>query len=183
VYTQNNPKTGADIWLLADPSKPSAQRKPVPVLRTPSIESQGQISPDGKWLAYYSNESGTGQVYLRRFGGLSPASDTRWQISSSNVLGGQPRWRADGKELFYLDFFVGLQRFKIMSVPIGVTSNPAETPKPLLEFQSTATLPQANVFNYAPAADGQRFLVSAYATEAHPSLEVILNWGRTSSGK
>ena len=103
VYTENNPKTGADIWLLADPSKPSAEPKPVPLLRTPSIESQGQISPDGKWLAYVSNESGTAQVYLRPFGGCLLPPDTTWQVSNSSVGGIEPRWRADGKELFYLE--------------------------------------------------------------------------------
>jgi hypothetical protein len=53
----------------------------------------------------------------------------------------------------------------------------------LFEFQALVTVPQANVFLYSPSANGQRFLINVYATEAQPSLEVILNWGRTPSGK
>jgi len=179
VYTEVNPKTGADIWLLADPSKPSAELKSVPLLRTPATESQGQISPDGKWLAYVSNESGRSQVYLRPFGGLSSGSDTRWQVSSVNST--EPRWRADGKELFFL---TGAgQQAKVMAVLIGPAPNPTGTPAPLFEFQSLGTIVQSNAFRYSPAADGQRFLVNAYATPVQPSIEVILNWGSTSSDK
>jgi serine/threonine protein kinase len=180
VYTELNPKTGADIWLLADPSKPSADRKPVPLLRTPSLESQGQISPDGKWLAYVSNESGAEQVYLRPFAGAAPTSDTKAQVST--VQGREPRWRGDGKELFYLES-TGNRRFKMMSVPIGTATNPAGTPKLVFEFQSNSTVVEANEFLYSPAADGQRFLINVFATDEQPSLEVILNWGRTASGK
>jgi Tol biopolymer transport system component len=179
VYTENNPKTGADIWLLPDPSKSSAERKPVKLLGESFNESQGQISPDGKWLAYYSDESGTSQIYLRPFNGISPASDTKWQLSTSGAPSQEPRWRADGKELFYLEVVRGTRRIKLMSVPIGAVPNPAGTPKLLFEFQSLTTVPQENIFTYSPAADGQRFLINVYATEAQPSLELILNWGKT----
>ena len=155
--------------------------KPVPLLHTTANESQGQISPDGKWLAYYSDESGTGQIYLRPFAGASPPPDTKWQVSTAPGI--EPRWRADGKELFYLEPVTGTPRFKVMSVPIGAAPNPAGTPRLLFEFRSQATVPQANAFLYSPAADGQRFLINVFATEAQPSLEVILNWGRTPSGK
>ena len=183
VYTENDPKTGADLWLLPDPSNASAvARKPVPLLRTPFNESQGQISPDGKWLAYFSNESGDlGQVYLRPFAGASPTPDTKWQVST--VRGREPRWRADGSELFYLENITGSWRFKIVSVPIGAAPNPVGTPKPLFEFQTITTVQQQNSFAYSPSADGQRFLISVYATESQPSLEVILNWGKTAGAK
>lgn len=101
VYTEVDPKTGGDIWLLPDPSKRSADRNPLAWLRTPAIESQGQISPDGRWLAYCSDESGRLQVYLRPFTGAAPAPDTTWPVSA--VSGREPRWRADGKELFYVE--------------------------------------------------------------------------------
>jgi eukaryotic-like serine/threonine-protein kinase len=125
-----------------------------------------------------SNESGDVHVYLRPFSGASPASDQRWQLSS--VPSWEPRWRADGKELFFL---TGGYKVRLMAVPIGALPNPVGTPTPLFGFQSTATVPQANSFRYAPAADGQRFLVNAEITDAPPSLEVILNWGQTASGK
>jgi Tol biopolymer transport system component len=180
IYTENDPKTGSDIWILADPSKPPAGHKPVALLRTTATESQGQISPDGKWLAYYSDESGTGQINLRPFAGASPP-ETKWQVSTA--LSREPRWRADSKELFYLEPVRGTPRIKVMSVLIGAAPNPAGTPKPLFEFRSRTVVPQQNVFRYSPAADGQRFLIAVFATEAEPSLEVIQNWGRTPSGK
>ena len=149
-------------------------------LRTPAIESQGQISPDGRWLAYCSDESGRLQIYLRPFAGAAPAPDTKWQVST--VAGREPRWRADGKELFYVESVTGTSRVKVMSVPIGPAPNPAGMPKLLFEFQAFLTVPQANVFVYSPSADGQRFLINVPSTETRPSLEVILNWGQTQSG-
>ena len=66
VYTENDPKTGADIWLLGGPSKPVAERKPVAWLRTPAMESQGQISPDGRWLAsWWTSQAGSRFTYGR----------------------------------------------------------------------------------------------------------------------
>jgi serine/threonine protein kinase len=181
VYTVNSPKTGADIWLFSDPLKPLADHKPVPRVRGTSMESQGQISPDSKWLAYASDESGTSQVYLQPLNGPALGSDATWQLSSSS--GSEPRWRADSKELFFLDYSPGTLRHKVMSVPIGTAPNPAGTPKPLFEFQAIFSVPQANVFLYSPSANGQRFLINGFAAEAQPSLEIVLNWGATAVGK
>ncbi|HTL02845.1 MAG TPA: protein kinase [Vicinamibacterales bacterium] len=176
VYTEVDPKTGADIWRLSDPSTPSVDRKPVALVQTPAVESQGQISPDGKWLAYYSDESGTGQVYIRPFAGGSPVPDTRWQVSTAQ--GREPRWRGDGKELFYLEIVPGTSRYRLMSASIGAAPNPAGTPSLLFEFESGGFVPQSSYLLYSPSTDGQRFLINVYATEAQPSLEVLLNWGR-----
>jgi hypothetical protein len=68
-------------------------------------------------------------------------------------------------------------------VPIGGAPTPAGTPKPLFEVRTQTIVVQLNQFLYSPAADGQRFLIDVFVTEAQPSLEMILNWGRTSSGK
>ena len=144
-------------------------------------ESQGQISPDGKWLAYYSDESGTEQVYLRPFAGAWPAPDTKWQVST--LRGKEPRWRADGKELFCLENVLGTRRNRVMAVPTGVVPNPAGAPRSLFEIQSLTTVAQQNQFLYSPAPDGQRFLINVYAAEAQPSLEVILNWGGTPTSR
>ena len=70
--------------------------KPVPYLQTPFNEGDAQFSPDGRWMAYASNESGQPQVYVQAI----PASGAKWQISPAG--GAQPRWRRDGKELFYI---------------------------------------------------------------------------------
>jgi eukaryotic-like serine/threonine-protein kinase len=177
VYTENNPKTGPDLWLLPNPSSASADRTPVPLLVTPFLESQGQISPDGKWLAYHSNESGTGNVYLRRFNGAAPEPGPKWRVST--VRGQEPRWRSDGRELFFLEPDKEFRRFTLISVAVGTSPNPLGTPKRLFEFESSGTLTQANVFMYSPSVDGRRFLIKTFAAEAQPSLEVVLNWGAT----
>ncbi len=178
VYSENHPNTGADIWILHNPSTATTARKPVALLNTPYTESQAQISPDGKWLAYYSNETGTGQVFLRPFHGQSFGSEMRWQLSTINGI--QPRWRADATELFYLERLPREQRFRVMSVPIRQLSTPGGTPKALFEIRTRAVLPQANSFLYSPTSDGQRFLINVNATEARPSLELIMNWGKHS---
>lgn len=97
--------------MLLDPLNSSAERKPVPLLRTPFFETQGQLSPDGRWLAYTSNESGSEQVYLRPFAGAVPLPDTKWQISTG-VWGQEPRWQADGKELFFVGVINPLRRIR-----------------------------------------------------------------------
>ena len=92
IYETNDPKNGADLWMLPL----SGDRTPRPLIRTPADEGGAQLSPDGRWLAYASNESGINEVYVQPF----PLSGAKWQISRNG--GTEPRWRADGKELYYL---------------------------------------------------------------------------------
>ena len=98
---------GRDVWFLplagdASSGAPRGSgqtgqaRKPVPFLTTPFFERHAQLSPDGKWMAYVSNESGIYDVYVQSF----PAGGGKWQVSTGG--GVEPRWRHDGKELFYL---------------------------------------------------------------------------------
>jgi Tol biopolymer transport system component len=181
VYTDNDPRTGADIWLLADPLKPVTERKPVAWLRTPAMESQGQISPDGRWLAYWSDESGRFQIYLRPFTGAAPAAETKWAVSA--LSGREPRWRGDGKELFWIEASPGTTRMTLMAAAIGQAPNPVGKPQALFEFQTIVILPQGNQFSYAPSDDGQRFVINAQSTPARPTLDLILNWGQTQSGR
>jgi Tol biopolymer transport system component len=91
LYTESS-STKGDLWVL----NMDGDRKPVPFLQTPFDESQGQFSPDSRWIAYTSDESGQDDVYVRPF----PSGAGKWKISTT---GGQfPRWRHDGRELFYL---------------------------------------------------------------------------------
>ena len=122
LYVVTSPKTGADLWVLPM----EGDRKPTPFLATPFRETHGQFSPGpanaSRWIAYDSNATGRPEVYVRPF----PASSAgQWMVSTAG--GGQPRWRRDGKELFYLS----LER-KLMSVEIGAGATfQAGTPKPL----------------------------------------------------
>jgi Tol biopolymer transport system component len=102
LYTEIDPETEGDIWILSDPLNKSGGRRATPFLRTRFDESQAQFSPDGRWIAYTSNESGTYQVYIRPFPTPPSGSDVKWQVSLNGAW--QPRWNHDGKELFYLNY-------------------------------------------------------------------------------
>jgi dipeptidyl aminopeptidase/acylaminoacyl peptidase len=175
LYTDVDPKNQGDIWILPDPLNKSRARKPVPFLQTPSDESQAQFSPDGRWVAYTSNESGRYEIYLRPFPTPASASGVKWRVSSSG--GQQPRWRRDGRELFYLEGL--LPRLQLMAIPVSPGPRPIApdaTPRALFEYRARSLLPQLNAFSYSPSSDG-RFLISAFADqEVRPTLNVMVNW-------
>ena len=176
IYSSSGSGTGSDIWLV--PATSSAETRPVPLLRTPAVESQGQLSPDLKWLAYSSDEgSGSSRVFIRRFNGAAPLPDTKWQVSSSSLAAREPRWRADGKELFFLELPLGSStRPRLMAVPIGAGEHPVGVPKALFEFQTSLNVTRTNIFSYAPSQDGQRFVVDAFSSDVQPTLELLINW-------
>jgi eukaryotic-like serine/threonine-protein kinase len=146
----------------------SGERKPTPFVTGPSNEVQGRFSPNHRWIAYASDESGRFEVYVRPF----PAESTRSMTIS--VAGGmQPEWRRDGKELFYIS-----ADGKLTTVPV-VTTEPtfsAGTPRALFDVEvpePTAPFPT----DYAVSADGQRFLVNTVVDQpTRPALTVNLNW-------
>jgi len=173
IYTEFDPKGLGDIWFLQDPLNKSGERKSVKFQGTEAVESQGQLSPDGRWLAYVSNESGREEVYVRPF----PSGPGRWKVSAGRVRGREPRWRRDGKELFFLETSTPVNR--LMAVP--VQSGPggdfqAGVPQALFEFRGLVTVTTTNGFIYSPSADGQRFLVAVQSGDAQPTLNVITNW-------
>ena len=146
----------------------SGDRTPKPFVAGPSNEAQGRFSPNGRWVAYASDESGQFEVYVRPF----PAQTT--QSTTISIGGGmQPEWRRDGKELFYIS-----ADGKLTAVPV-VTDQAtftAGTPRALFDVEvpeATAPFPT----NYAVTADGQRFLVNTVVDQpTRPALTVILNW-------
>ena len=140
-------------------------RKPFPFLQTEFNETQAQLSPDGRWVAYNSDESGKSEVYVRPF----PAGDGKWQISTNG--GVQARWRRDGKELFYL----ARDSSKLMAVEVKAEKTfVASVPKALFETRMNAP----NFFYlYAASANGQRFLLPSPVQEtASAPLNVVVNW-------
>ena len=158
AYYRSDLKTQLDIWVLPM----FGDRKPFPYVHGEFNESQGQFSPDGKWMAYVSDESGSPQIYVQSF----PALTGRWQVSPNG--GSQPRWRSDGKELYY----VAPDR-KLMAVMVrsGATFE-AEAPRVLFE----TTLPTAAARqSYAVSHDGQRFLLNAPLDVASP-MTIVENW-------
>lgn len=169
LYTDYDPNTGADIWFLRDPTSPG-EHKPVLFLQTKATESRGQFSSDGKWVAYVSDKSGEWQIYVRPF----PSGKQESQISSSG--GSEPRWSRDGKEIYYWEGKP--PHLRLMAVPIRMGADTLESgpPKTLFDVVTTPSSPAVNVFSYSPSADGQRFLVSVYAADAEPTLNIVTNW-------
>jgi Tol biopolymer transport system component len=173
IYTETDPKNQGDIWYLQDPLNRSADHKPVKFQATDAVESQAQLSPDGRWLAYISNASGEYQVYVRPF----PSGPGRWKVSASGIIGREPRWQRDGKELFYLESQTPTIRVMAAAVkPSSGSEFQTSAPQPLFEFRAISIVPTFNNFLYSPSADGQRFLVHTLPSDAVPTLNVITNW-------
>jgi serine/threonine protein kinase len=143
-------------------------RKPIPMLTSPFIEDMGQISPNGKWLAYRSNESGTSEIYVLAFAPNDAAARRRWRISTDG--GTEPQWRADGKELFYLNGST------LMSVEVKGDGRDFEAGLPRVLFDTVVTL-NSTRNRYAVSRDGQRFLmVTMPKDQVHPETHILLNW-------
>jgi serine/threonine protein kinase/Tol biopolymer transport system component len=149
----------SDIWALPL----SGERKPFPVIETEFSEAQGTLSPDGRWIAYTSDETGQPNVHIQPF--LRAGGKQR--ISPNG--GRNPHWRGDGKELFYLD-----AAGTMTAVPIDLTDGSAAgLPKALFPAGVVST---NNM--YSVTKDGQRFLVNRNAAVSTP-LTVIVNWPST----
>jgi Tol biopolymer transport system component len=161
VYEAQGPKTGADVWVLAT----TGDRKPFPMLRSEFNEQQGRLSPDNQWIAYSSDETGRPEVYVQSF----PTPGEKWQISTSG--GADPRWRRDGKELF----FISSDR-KLMAVDIQAGSTfQAGLPRSLFDVRVSGLIDVRT--HYAVAADGRRFLVNTIdETDVAAPITVVLNW-------
>ena len=138
--------------------------------RARGIEGQGQFSPDTRWIAYTSDESGRSEVWVRRFSDGSASSEAKWQISTAG--GSQPRWRRDGKELFYVS-----TDGRLMSVSI-TTNTTFEYGAPQAMFPVTQfSVTDAASFAYAVSSDGQRFLArTPIGGNRPPAVTVVTNW-------
>ena len=159
-------KNVPDLWAL--PIESQSVGTPFPVVQTRFAEDQGQFSPDGRWIAYRTNESGQDEIYVQAFPG--PGSKAR--VSAEG--GSQPRWRRNGKELFY----IGPDN-RLMAVAIGLPPD-GHTPNvgaPFALFSTGLASRGAPKHQYAVAPDGQRFLmvVSADETIASP-ITIVQNW-------
>jgi eukaryotic-like serine/threonine-protein kinase len=171
LFLLTDPKTGGDIWALPL----NGDRKPFPLLQTTFNESHPQISPDGKWFAYESNETGRAEVYVQSF----PPGRGKWQISSSG--GAFARWRPDGKELFYMS---AMSYGKIVGVSVQATGLTFEfsAPHPLFDSGYLNAVPGPGPYNtFDVSSDGQRFLIprpvgTDTAALANSPINVVLNW-------
>jgi len=145
----------------------TGDRTPYPYLQTPFMESHGQFSPDGKWVAYVSDQNGKADVYVQSF----PTGGGIWQISTAG--GDQPQWRVDSKELFYL-----APDHNIMSVSVN-TAGGMQFGRPVPLFRANVPLTglSDDRNSYVPAPDGQKFLVLQLTDTGNSQpWNVVLNW-------
>jgi Tol biopolymer transport system component len=156
------PGTGGSQLVLLSTSGSKLTR----FLTTKTSETNGQISPEGKWVAYASNESGDWEIYVTTY----PTAAGKWQVSRGG--GAEPRWRGDGKEIFYIG-----PGSMLTAVPVSSDGTfAAGNPTPLFRTQFRAQVSSTDQFSYDVSKDGQRFLVNRYAKPAQVApLHIVLN--------
>ena len=161
AFNEINPTTRYDIWVLR-----LTDRKAQPILQTPFNESAARFSPDGRWLAYTSDESGHYEIYVQPY----PGPGGKWQVSTEG--GTEPVWNPNGRELFYRT------GDKMMAVDISTQPSFAAA-KPRVLFAGPYMATPGTLPNYDVSLDGQRFLMlkRSEAGEAAPTqIVVVLNW-------
>ena len=165
VYYVMGQNTGLDLWLLPM----TGERKPVPYLQTKFDEQDARFSPDGRWMAYDSNESGNSEVYVQAI----PASGAKFQISTGTGI--NPQWRADGKEMYYHTGGTGGGILMAVPVKLGSAFEPG-TPQALFQLKGL----EDDHSVYSASRDGQKFLVNVPAgsegVAAASPVTVVLNW-------
>jgi len=160
--------TQGDVWVF----DLARDRKPVPLLNTRFHEANPAFSPDGKWLAFTSNESGRPEVYIQAFQAAeSPGVvGERYRVSRDGAQA--LRWRRDGKELFYLGFDGTVQ-----AVAVKLSPRPEFGPAtPLFTISTEARAAIHSVIGFDVSADGQRFVIPVVAPGESPSIVVVQNW-------
>jgi Tol biopolymer transport system component len=167
VFGRRGQKTLWDVWTMPAPQPPGGEAgSPVLYLQTEFNEHDGVLSPDGRWMAYSSDQSGRLEVYVDAF----PTRGAQ-AIPISTNGGRWPQWRRDGRELFYL-----ASDRTLMAVPVQTKGGfTAGDPQSLFTLQMQEGGPRNNI-TYAPASDGRRFLVNVTRETAAPPVSVFLNW-------
>ena len=163
LYHTQQPRTGSDVLALPL----FGNRQPIPFLSTEFEERHAQFSPDGRHVVYASDESGVYEIYVQPF----PGPGEKLQVSTQGGI--QPRWRRDGKEIFYV-----ARDARMMAAPLSASAGTLSAGNPRALFQ-TPILPDAigASLEYVVTADGQRFLIATPASETlvFPAT-VVLNW-------
>jgi Tol biopolymer transport system component len=162
LFSNQGPRAESNLFLL--PLAPEA--KPVPLFHSKASESHGRVSPDGRWLAYDSDETGSAQVFVATF----PQTQGKWQVSGGNATiegGTRPVWSHDGRELFYVSTSGIVMRVAIDTAGTFTHSQP----QPMFE----ARMPPMSSF--AISHDGKRFLVlKGIESDVTTPITVVVNW-------
>jgi Tol biopolymer transport system component len=174
LFSSIDPKTFHDIWALpiSGMSGANAREKPISIVQSPFEDFAAQFSPDGKWIVFQSDRSGHFEIYAQPF----PGPGAPEKISSDG--GAQPRFRHDGKELFYIGLDGRLMAVSIGSSNVGAAgpSFNAGTPTPLFQTRVSRGIVSLDGQQYVVAQNGQRFLINTLAPDTTTPITVILNW-------
>jgi Tol biopolymer transport system component len=152
-----------DVWAVS-----TADRRAGAILDTVHAERDAVLSPDGKWLAYDSDENGRIEVYVQAFNGINSEQKKRWKVSNGG--GGTPKWSGDGKELFYIT-----ASGRVMAATVRAAGDEFDVETPVKLFQTRPIPKTWNLFE--PSPDGQRFLLNLPLEWANSSqIMVVTNW-------
>jgi len=157
LFFSPRPQSGNDLFTLSL----VGDRKPVPFVQTPALDNSSAFSPDSRWIAYASNESGRFEIYAAPF----PGPGGKWQISPAG--GDWPRWSRDD-EIYY----VAADEKTIMAIPINGKGSTLEVGAAKALFEA----PRTTGYHYDATADGQRFLVARPEQTAAAPITVVVNW-------
>lgn len=164
LFSQANPDTSWDVWGIS-----TADRSAGPIIETVRAEDYAAFSPDGRWIAFQSDDTGHNQVYVQPFDGISPGTRRRWPISTAG--GALPRWRSDGRELYFVT-----GEGSLMAATVHPASNEFafDPPQKLFPFR---VLPKMQWTLFDPSPDGQRFLMNLPLEWSNSSeINVMTNW-------
>jgi Tol biopolymer transport system component len=169
LFDRASPVTSSDVWVLPDPGHPAPASKPYALIASPSNESDAQFSPDGRWIAYTSNESSAADVYVRPFSATAATGGAKWLVSVGGAANGVPRWSSTGAQLF----FGRISTFDVQAVDIDARDGfRAGTPRRLF-----AAPPPMTGVGWAPMPDGKRFLFVTTPDGGRTApFTVVLNW-------
>jgi len=169
VYSEAEPRTREDLWVL--PMNGRTPGKPIRFLSSEFDEVLGRLSPDDRWMAYTSDQSGRREVYVRPF----PSGDGEWKISLDG--GEQPRWRNDGRELYFVRADGTMMAAAVTAAFAPRAEFIAQPPQPLFKTHLVPTL-RGVLFQYDVSPDGKRFLLDSTSenSSSAASLAVIVNW-------
>ena len=174
AFSAQSEGSGWDLWVLPldEGAEDGGDRKEaVPFVQTPFVEVRPSFSPDGRWIAYNSSESGRAEVYVQPF----PGPGGKWQISTQG--GSDPRWSGDGRELFYLSPETRVMRVEISTEP----SFTAGLPEVLIDSRLHPSIQRSR---YLVTPDASRFLVlSPLERESMLPTTVVVNWPETLRGR
>jgi dipeptidyl aminopeptidase/acylaminoacyl peptidase len=169
IFSKRSPKTRLDFWMV----EVSGDHKQVPLLTSPADELDATISPNGKWLAYVSDENGSDELYVQSFNSENGSlGSDRKRVSTDADGAYAAEWGRDGKELFYL-----ARDGRIMATTVKTDGQDFEYTPPSALFRERMLFTYAGIRDFDVFPDGKHFLIgSLVGDQTAPAPTVILNW-------